>query len=683
MKIGAYDPANDSSTKPWFISSVVVTVGLIILLSGNLIFSFNVLDSFRDQELGAERASWKLLLYAEQMHMATRASALSGNLKWKETYDEARPKLETVLNEVPDYVASPDIRQKAEKLQDTYNSIKEIEARTYELVSRGDKDEALTILSGWSYTKNRLMFERTAREIVNTIQQRIRQRAAVQKRLALFFLVFVLAAFMYLIVSWTITIRLWRNQIRSKQQAEANVRRSEEKYRKLINTSPDSIAFIDNRGYVITSNPAMASQLETDPGTLEGKRLDHVMDGEAAEFHMEKGLEAIQQEEVVSAEDNRNGKIFENYYVPVYTADGRGAFQTISKDITAQKKMEEKLTEMSHNDALTSLYARSFFEEEMRRLEDGRHLPQGIIMCDVDGLKLINDAMGHDVGDALLLAAADVLRSTFRKSDVIARIGGDEFVVLLPNTDEGTVRERCRIIQQEVDRHNRDESHETLSVSLGYAVATSPPVDMDELFKEADNNMYDNKLRERSEARRRILETITKRMEKSDYLHLGHVENLQQYSRALGEAAGLSEERLDELDLLSRYHDLGKVGIPEDILHKPGPLSEEERQVMKTHCEIGYRIASSISELSHIADYILKHHEWWNGNGYPMGLAGEDIPLESRIISITDAFDAMTTPRHSGEVKSYQEALEELQRCARHQFDPNLVEKFLQLDFFQ
>lgn len=683
MTVGAYSPANDSATKPWFISSVVVTLMLIIVLGGNLVFSFNVLESFRDEELGAERASWKLLLYAEQMHMATRVGTLSGNLQWKEEYDEARPKLEAVLSEIPDYIASPEIRQKAEELQTIYANIREIEARVYELVSRGEKDEALTMLSGWSYTRDRLAFERTAREIVDTIQQRITQRTVVQKRLALFFLVVVLAAFMYLVASWSITIRLWRNQIRGKQQAEADVRRNEEKYRKLINTSPDLIAFIDKRGYILTSNPAMASQLETDPETLEGKRIDHVMGSEAAELCMRRGLQAIGEEKVVSAEDKRNGRFFENYYVPVYTADGRGAFQVISKDITAQKQMEEKLTEMSHKDSLTSLYARSFFEEEMQRLNDGRHLPQGIIMCDVDGLKLINDAMGHDVGDALLLAAADILRSSFRTSDIVARIGGDEFVVLLPDTDEENVLERCRTIQQEVDRHNSDEANETLSVSLGYAVATTPPVDMHELFKEADDNMYENKLRERSEARRRILETITKRMEKSDYLHLGHAENLQKYSRALGQAVGLSEERLDNLDLLSRYHDLGKVGIPEDILHKPGPLTEEERGVMKTHCEIGYRIASSISELSHIADYILKHHEWWNGNGYPMGLAGEDIPLESRVIAIADAFDAMTTPRHTDDAKSYREALEEMQNCAGHQFDPHLLETFLQLEFFQ
>ena len=187
MKIGAYNPANDSSTKPWFISSVVVTVVLIIVLGGNLVFSFNVLDSFRNEELGAERSSWKLLLYAEQMHMATRASALSGNLKWKETYDTARPKLETVLTEVPNYVPSPEIREKAEKLQIIYRNISEIEASVYELVSRGDKDEALTLLSGWSYTQNRLAFERTTREIFDTIQQRIIQRTTAQKRLALFF----------------------------------------------------------------------------------------------------------------------------------------------------------------------------------------------------------------------------------------------------------------------------------------------------------------------------------------------------------------------------------------------------------------------------------------------------------------------------------------------------------------
>jgi diguanylate cyclase (GGDEF)-like protein len=315
----------------------------------------------------------------------------------------------------------------------------------------------------------------------------------------------------------------------------------------------------------------------------------------------------------------------------------------------------------------------------MHRLADGRYCPVGVVLCDVDGLKLINDAMGHDEGDALLVAAADILRASFRVSDIVARIGGDEFVVLLPNTGEYSVAERCDRIRREVEQYNRGGGRFPLALSLGYAVAERPPVDMDELFKRADNAMYEQKLQERSRSRNMIVEAITRIMDERDYIKLGHAERLARYARMLGRELDLSEKRLDDLRLLARYHDLGKVGIPERILHKPGPLTEEEYEEVKRHPELGHRIALSIDELAPIADYILKHHERWDGRGYPIGLAGQTIPLESRIIALADAFDAMTSARHRRTILSRREAAEELRRCAGGQFDPDLAERFLRL----
>jgi HD-GYP domain-containing protein (c-di-GMP phosphodiesterase class II) len=147
----------------------------------------------------------------------------------------------------------------------------------------------------------------------------------------------------------------------------------------------------------------------------------------------------------------------------------------------------------------------------------------------------------------------------------------------------------------------------------------------------------------------------------------------------MGRSLGLSEERLNDLQLLARFHDLGKVGIPDSILFKPGPLTREEFQEMKRHCEIGHRIALSLTDLAPIADFILKHHEHWDGRGYPLGLSGEDIPLECRILSIVDAYDTMTSERpYKGSV-SHEDAIAELKRCAGTQFDPELVERFVAL----
>jgi HD-GYP domain-containing protein (c-di-GMP phosphodiesterase class II) len=144
-------------------------------------------------------------------------------------------------------------------------------------------------------------------------------------------------------------------------------------------------------------------------------------------------------------------------------------------------------------------------------------------------------------------------------------------------------------------------------------------------------------------------------------------------------AAGLPESAIPDLRLLGRFHDIGKVGIPDSILFKPGRLTEEEYEVMKRHAEIGYRIARASAELAPIADWILKHQEWWNGQGYPLGIKGEEIPLACRILSIVDAYDAMTNDRPYRKAMSDEAAIAELKRCAGTQFDPVLVDEFIHI----
>ncbi len=671
------NPTQEPSTKPWFIISIGITLLLLALLAGGLLFSFNVLDSFIKEEMEIERSSWKLLLFSEKMSMATRVSALSGNLKWKEQYVVAQPKLEKVLQEIPEYFDSSALREKSENLHRYYQNIKRIEAKVFKLVSRGEKEAALRLLSGWDYTKNRLAFEESTRELVEVIQQRIQRRNDFQKNVSVGILIVVLIATVFLVMSWTVAIKLWRRQIQARQQAEENLRESEEKYRKLINTSPDSIAFVDKEGRIVTSNPAMATRFSKAPHELEGAKLETMMGRETAELHLQHGLEALKTGEVKIFQDKNEGRIYENYYVPVYTLRGRDSFQIISKEITEQKNMEERLKNISIYDSLTKLYSRIFFEEEMQRLEDGRYTPLSIIICDVDGLKLINDAIGHNEGDTMLLAAADILKSSFRSSDVVARIGGDEFVVLLPNSDREVVDAARERIQKKIEQYNRDEKGFPLSVSIGYAVTESPPVDMNDLFKMADDAMYEEKLQNRPQSRRRLVETITERMDARDDAGSEHIKRIQEYSQKLGKALGFDEERLATLKTLGKYHDLGKVGIPEHILFKDGPLTEEEKEVLKSHCVIGHRIAMSIPEISHLGEFILRHHEWWDGRGYPGGLQGEEIPLESRILAISDAYEALTSERW-GHV-SVSGGLEELRRCAGSKFDPELLEKFVEI----
>lgn len=158
-----------------------------------------------------------------------------------------------------------------------------------------------------------------------------------------------------------------------------------------------------------------------------------------------------------------------------------------------------------------------------------------------------------------------------------------------------------------------------------------------------------------------------------------HSDRLERILANTALALGCPGERLMNLYLLAKFHDIGKVGIPTTILLKPGPLDAPEYEQIKKHCQIGYEIAQSIEELRPIADLILKHHEWWNGQGYPMGLKGDEIPLECRILAIVDAYDAMTNDRPYRKAMSPVRAVQEIKRCAGDQFDPTLAQKFISL----
>jgi HD-GYP domain-containing protein (c-di-GMP phosphodiesterase class II) len=218
-----------------------------------------------------------------------------------------------------------------------------------------------------------------------------------------------------------------------------------------------------------------------------------------------------------------------------------------------------------------------------------------------------------------------------------------------------------------------------LSISVGFAINDGGYRSLKDLFKEADNQMYQKKLYGTKSVRSTIVKTLINTLKARDRSAESHIIRLEKLLAGIASLIGLPESTRSDLSLFAKFHDIGKVGIADAILFKESPLTPEEWADMKRHCEIGYRIALSAPELVPIADWILKHHEWWNGQGYPLCLKGEEIPIECRLLAIAETYEALTGVCSYRKTYSHSEAAAELRRFSGKQFDPKLLEKFLQL----
>jgi len=353
---------------------------------------------------------------------------------------------------------------------------------------------------------------------------------------------------------------------------------------------------------------------------------------------------------------------------------------TVFRDVTKEKKENDEIRYISYHDKLTGLYNRAFFEEELVRLNTARQYPMTLIIGDCNGLKIANDIFGHMEGDRLLQTIAKILKMATRHEDIVARWGGDEFAIILPKTNQQDGVE----IQERILQLCGEAPFDPIQPSLAMGIATNTESgvianDMKELLKLAEDRMYRHKLMEGRSARNTLLMSIKNMLFEKSYETQEHANRLKDISEKFGHAVGLSSFEQEELSLLAILHDVGKVGIPDMILTKPDRLNEEEWGIMKKHSEKGYNLAKSTPELNNIADYILHHHERWDGTGYPAGLKGDKIPKLSRILSLVDAYDVMTHSRAYKEAQSKIDALKEIENCAGSQFDPNLADVFIRI----
>jgi len=348
-------------------------------------------------------------------------------------------------------------------------------------------------------------------------------------------------------------------------------------------------------------------------------------------------------------------------------------------DITEKMNAEKEIRYLAYHDKLTGLYNRGFFEEEVQRIDVERSLPISIIIADLNGLKLTNDVFGHQAGDRLLRNFSDILKKVCRREDIVARWGGDEFTILLPETDNETAGRICERIQKECNECVKEPI--VLSISIGYSTKNNANESLSDVLKTSENMMYRAKLSESRKIRQLILDSLKDSLFRRSIESEAHLNRVVLLANKFAEYIGLNDKEMEELSLLSSLHDIGKVAIADQILMKAGELNHEQWNEVKSHSEKGYKIAVNHQELAHISDGILCHHERWDGMGYPQGLKEKDIPRISRILNIIDAYDVMTHNTVYKPAMPHKAAIEEVMNCSGRQFDPYYAGAFV--DFME
>ncbi len=351
-------------------------------------------------------------------------------------------------------------------------------------------------------------------------------------------------------------------------------------------------------------------------------------------------------------------------------------------DIHNRKETEEKIFYAYVHDHLTGLPNHTDFMSTLHRLKKQHKFPFAIAIADVNGFKMINDAFNREAGDALLLQIANILKIEKGLDDYVARIGGDEFALIMNGGNEESTSLLIQRIQQRIQ--GLPQHKVVVSLSFGVVVAQDDAVGIDELLKKAEDDLNQNKLHESPSTRSKALYTIIHTLHEKNPREELHSRRVSVLGARLSQAIGMNFKEIAQMKTVGLLHDIGKINIDQSILNKEGPLNESEWKEMKKHPQKGYRILLSVTEFGELSGYVLSHHERIDGKGYPQGLKGEEIPLQSRIIAIVDAFDAMTAWRPYKEMMSEEEAAKELIRCSGTQFDTALattfVKQVLQLD---
>ena len=460
-----------------------------------------------------------------------------------------------------------------------------------------------------------------------------------------------------------------------------------EYFRATLLSVGDAVISTDSQGNVSLMNHVAQILTGWTYEEALGKPLENILDvkeersgrqvGNLAKSVMEIGEVLRPDNMILTSRKSRNFYI-EVSPAPIRSRDGAitGAV-IVFNDITEKRTREKEIEFLSFNDHLTGLYNRRYFDDSIRRLDTDRNLPFSVLVVDINGLKLINDSFGHEKGDCLIRTVGKVLKNNCRAEDIVARTGGDEFAILLPKTSE----KDADLIANRINESMKEEWVDQgiiISTSIGSGTKNNEDESIFDALRDADMKMYKIKAQTGKEMRLKTVELILGIVVKKYFYEDKHLKTVSKLAKRLAAEMKLGQREIREAELAGRFHDIGKISAPAEILNKAGELDPNEAEMVRRHPVTGYQILKNVDEYSHIAEAVLYHHERYDGKGYPSGLRGGDIPLISRIINVVDAYEAMTSTRSYKEKMSHEEALMELRRCSGKQFDSRIVNVFIE-----
>lgn len=461
-----------------------------------------------------------------------------------------------------------------------------------------------------------------------------------------------------------------------KQQA---IKESEQRFKQLFDQMPFGIAIhqmvYDQNGKpkdytFLNVNKGFETQTSLVAKDILGKTVLTVIP-ETESIWINRYHQVVKQNKAMNFTGYSGGldRYFEVSAYPI----GNKKFVTIVHNTTSLIQKEKEVQLLSTHDYLTLLKNRKEFIRDLKILEKYSSAPTHLVLFDIDGFSIFNDAFGNDIGDHILVEVSRVLKDYTQSEYNVYRVGGDSFAVLLKD-ESIDMKLYMKQLQQKIEQVQYNDVY----VSITMAHQTKKTQTVNAFINAVEKKLLKNKAnKNKSHYSQRIdllLETLTEKYEDEKM----HSANVKALCRRLGEALNLTDKEINELTLAGYLHDIGKIAIPEEILHKPAKLTEEEYAIVKTHAEIGYRILNAVEAYQNVALATLHHHERYDGKGYPRGLEKEDIPLYSRIISVVDAYEAMVSDRVYRKALGKDYAIEELKKCSGSQFDPKIVQTFIQ-----